>query len=49
MKPDHARHFVRASPPSAYAGVGAALREAFPMDGRSKSLRQLEELIASLD
>jgi hypothetical protein len=43
------RRFVKVAPPTAHAGVGNALRQAFAMDGELRSLRTFEELLARLD
>ena len=43
------RRFVKVAPPTAHAGVGNALREAFAMDGEMRSLRMFEELLARID
>jgi hypothetical protein len=43
------RRFVKVAPPTAHAGVGNALREAFAMDGETRSLATFEELLARLD
>jgi len=42
------RHFVRASPPRAHAGLGRALRRAFPVE-RDATLETLEDLLGRLD
>jgi len=44
-----ARRYVKVAPPTAHAGVGNALREAFAMDGEMRSLKMFEELLAKLD
>jgi len=43
------RRFVKVAPPTVHAGVGAALREAFALDGEVRSLKTFEELLARLD
>lgn len=43
------RRFVKVAPPTVHAGVGNALREAFAMDGETRSLKMFEELLAKLD
>ena len=43
------RRFVKVAPPTVHAGVGNALREAFAMDGETRSLAMFEELLAKLD
>jgi hypothetical protein len=42
------RHFVRAAPPPVHAGLGRALRRAFPVD-RDPTLQSLENLLAQID
>lgn len=41
------RHFVRAAPPPAHAGLGRALRHAYPVD-RDATLQSFEDLLARL-
>jgi len=43
------RRFVKVAPPTVHAGVGNALRQAFSMDGELRSLKNFEDLLASLD
>ena len=43
------RRFVKVAPPTVHAGVGNALREAFCIDGETRSLKMFEELLAKLD
>jgi len=43
------RRYVKVAPPTAHAGVGAALRQAFRMDGQIRSLKSFEDLLAQLD
>lgn len=43
------RSFVKVAPPTVYAGVGIALRQAFTMDCELRSLRSFEDLLARLD
>ncbi|WP_158635811.1 hypothetical protein [Sphingosinicella ginsenosidimutans] len=42
------RHFVRAAPPPVHAGLGRALRRAFPVD-RDPALEALEDLLSRID
>ena len=42
------RRFVKVAPPSAHAGIGHALRQAFHMDGELRSLTVFEDLLARL-
>ncbi len=42
------RRFVKVAPPTVHAGVGNALREAFAMDGETRSLKMFEDLLAKL-
>ncbi|HEX8669854.1 MAG TPA: hypothetical protein VF727_15920 [Allosphingosinicella sp.] len=44
-----ARRFVKVAPPTVHAGVGNALRQAFAMDGETRSLQMFEDLLARLD
>jgi hypothetical protein len=37
------------TPPTVHAGVGDALRQAFRMDGRIRSLKPFEDLLRQLD
>jgi len=43
------RRFVKVAPPTVHAGVGAALRGAFALDGEVRSLKPFEDLLARLD
>jgi hypothetical protein len=43
------RSFVKVAPPTAHAGVGDALRQAYRMDGEIRSLKPFEDLLALLD
>jgi hypothetical protein len=43
------RRFVKVAPPTVHAGVGNALRQAFAMDGETRSLQSFEDLLARLD
>ena len=43
------RRFVKVAPPTAHAGVGNALRQAYAMDRELRSLKAFEELLARLD
>ena len=49
--PAHSRtqHFVKVAPPTVHAGVGEALRQAYRMDGETRSLKEFEDLLARLD
>lgn len=49
MAPWTDRRFVRVPPPTVHAGIGAALRHAFHMDGELRSLKPFEDLLARLD
>ena len=52
MKPTgeiQARRYVKVAPPAIHAGVGDALRQAFRMDGRIRSLLPFEDLLRQLD
>jgi hypothetical protein len=42
------RRFVKVSPPSAHAGIGDALRQAFHMNGEGRSLKKFEDLLDAL-
>lgn len=42
------RRFVKVAPPTGHAGVGAALRQAFQLDGELRSLHPFEDLLARL-
>jgi hypothetical protein len=41
--------FVKVAPPTVYAGVGNALRQAFTIDGELRSSRSFEDLLVRLD
>ena len=43
------RRYVKVAPPTVHAGVGNALREAFLVDGETRSMKMFEELLARLD
>jgi hypothetical protein len=43
------RSFVKVAPPTVYAGVGNALRQAFAMDGEQRSVRTFDDLLMKLD
>ena len=43
------RRFVKVAPPTVHAGVGNALRQAYAMDGETRSIAMFEELLAKLD
>jgi hypothetical protein len=43
------RRFVKVAPPTAHAGVGDALRQAYRMDGERRSLKIFEDLLDRLD
>ena len=49
MTGDFLRRFERVVPPAEHAGVGAALRRAFHMNGEARSLKKFEDLLALLD
>ncbi|MBX3562868.1 MAG: hypothetical protein KF780_13770 [Sphingomonas sp.] len=49
MKGGSLRRFERVIPPAEHAGLGAALRRAFHMNGETRSLKQFEDLLARLD
>jgi hypothetical protein len=46
---DMTRRFVKVVPPTAHAGVGYALRQAFRLEGELRCHKRLEELLAALD
>lgn len=48
MNGDSLRHFERVNPPAEHAGVGAALRRAYHMNGETRSLKAFEDLLARL-
>jgi hypothetical protein len=43
------RRFVKVAPPTVYAGVGNALRQAFATDADMRSQRTFEDLLDKLD
>ena len=43
------KRFVKVAPPTVHAGVGNALRQAFNLDGETRSLKNFEDLLARLD
>lgn len=47
--PAYARHYVKVPAPAQHAGVGAALRQAFHMNGESRGLESFEDLLKRLD
>lgn len=49
MTGDSLRRFERVIPPAEHAGVGAALRRAFHMNGEARSLKNFEDLLARLN
>jgi hypothetical protein len=52
MKPQgdiQPRRYVKVAAPTVHAGVGSALRQAFRMDGQSRSLQSFEDLLKRLD
>lgn len=49
MTGDSLRRFERVVAPAEHAGVGAALRRAFHMNGETRSLKMFEDLLAKLD
>jgi len=49
LTPARQRNFVKVAPPTVHAGVGNALREAFQMDGDTRSLRGFEDLLGRMD
>jgi hypothetical protein len=49
MSHDPSRRFVKVAPPTVHAGIGNALREAFAMDGETRSLTAFENLLSQLD
>lgn len=42
------RRFVKVAPPTVHAGIGEALREAYRLDGESRSVEPFEDLLARL-
>lgn len=49
MADEGSRRFVKVAPPTMHAGVGEALREAYRVNGETRSLKQFEDLLAQLD
>ena len=43
------RQFVKVAPPTVYAGIGNALRQAFATDAELRSQRPFEDLLGKLD
>jgi hypothetical protein len=43
------RRFVKVAPPTVYAGVGNALRQAFAADGELRMIGGFDDLLARLD
>lgn len=43
------RNFVKVAPPTVHAGIGNALREAFHMNGDTRSLNGFEDLLRQMD
>ena len=43
------KRFVKVAPPTVHAGVGNALRQAFQLDGETRSLKSFEDLLSRLD
>ena len=43
------RRFVKVAPPTAHAGVGDALRQAYRMDGEVRCLKAFEDLLEHID
>lgn len=48
MKRAPNRRFVKVAPPTVHAGVGNALRQAFQLDGETRSMNGFEDLIHRL-
>ena len=42
------KRFVKVAPPTVHAGVGNALRQAFQLDGETRSLKGFEDLLQRL-
>lgn len=42
------KRFVKVAPPTVHAGVGNALRQAYQLDGETRSLRGFEDLLNRL-
>ncbi len=49
LTPASRRNFVKVAPPTVHAGLGNALREAYPLDSETRSLGDFEELLGRLD
>jgi len=43
------RRFVKVAPPTMHFGVGEALRQAFHLNGESRSLKKFEDLLELID
>lgn len=43
------RHFVKVTPPTVHAGVGAALRQAFSLDAEARATEKFKELLERLN
>jgi hypothetical protein len=43
------RRFVKVAPPTVHAGVGNALREAFPLNGEVRCMTRFEDLLSRID
>ena len=43
------RRFVRVAPPTVHAGIGDALRQAFSMNGETRSLQNFDDLLSRLN
>jgi hypothetical protein len=49
QRDDMTRRFVKVAPPTAHAGVGDALRQAFRLEAEFRSGRRFDDLLALLD
>jgi hypothetical protein len=49
MADNSSRRYVKVAPPTVHAGVGDALRQAYRLDGKLRSLESFRELLARLD
>jgi len=49
MNSPNRNRFVKVAPPTVHAGIGNALREAFQMNGETRSLKGFEDLLRRLD
>ena len=43
------KRFVKVAPPTVHAGIGNALRQAYQLDGETRSLKGFEDLLRRLD